>query len=80
MVKETGCSCSSCKLGARVSALRLYLADQGEDDHLETLDDLYSKYIHEGIDFGHLQAIVDKQWPDYAEHMKVKGWVEDVWK
>lgn len=80
MFKEEGCSCEICKFGAKVSALRDYLVDQGEEEHLKTLDDLYSMYVHEGIDFGHLQAIVDKQWPNYAEHMKAKGWVEDVWK
>lgn len=69
------CDCESCKLGSRVTALRDYLVDQGQEDHLETIDDLYSENVHDRLDHDWLKAVVDNNWPSAEAYMKSKGWV-----
>ncbi|QEG12341.1 hypothetical protein [Enterobacter phage vB_ExiM_F5M1E] len=71
------CDCESCKLGRRVTALRDYLVDQGQEDHLETINDLYSEHVHDGLDHDWLKAVVDNNWPSAEAYMKSKGWVRE---
>lgn len=69
------CECESCKLYLRVCSVREYLRSQGQDELLETLEELYSAYVHDGIDHEWLSAVVDNKWPSAEGHMKSKGWV-----
>ncbi|QYC52492.1 queuosine biosynthesis protein [Salmonella phage SSBI34] len=71
------CNCDSCKLSRRVTELREYLVRTGAASvaHVETLDTLYSEYVHDGIDHEWLQAVVDNKWPTSEQHMLKMGWV-----
>ncbi|UTC25468.1 hypothetical protein P7_278 [Pectobacterium phage vB_PcaM_P7_Pc] len=69
------CDCERCKLGRRVKALLERLIETDSGRHVETLDDLYSEYVHDSMDHDHLKAIVDNQWPSAEAYMKSKGWV-----
>lgn len=73
------CECESCKMGRKVADLRAYMTQGGvvSNMYVKTLDELYSAYVHEGIDHDHLKAIVDNNWPSAEAYMKSKGWVRE---
>lgn len=71
------CDCKECLRSRRVTKIRDYLRETGRHDLLDSLDDLYSAYVHDGEDHGVLRAIVDVQWPSAEAYMKTKGWVRD---
>ncbi|WWT49309.1 hypothetical protein [Escherichia phage vB_EcoM-LTH01] len=69
------CECDNCKLGKRIGDVREYLKDR--PDLVDTLDELYSEYIHVSTDLEWLENVVNKRWPNYQGCMKAYGWVED---
>ncbi len=71
------CECEACNMGKRVKDLREFLDERFPDSlpHVQTLDDLYSQFVHDSLDHDVLKAIVDNQWPSAEAYMNSKGWV-----
>lgn len=73
------CNCERCNLSRKVTALREHLVRSGASsvEHIETLDQLYSEYVHDSMDHEWLQAVVDNKWPSSGGYMKTKGWFRE---
>lgn len=71
------CDCDVCNFSKRVSSLREFLVESGNDELLKTLDDLYCDYVHQSMDYDVLLAVVDNKWPSSELQMKEKGWVRE---
>lgn len=71
------CNCEECKRWSRVQDIQIFLRFHEEEELLESLDELYETYVHDSMDYNHLKAIVDNQWPSAEEYMKSKGWIRE---